>query len=173
MRKSIFICSLATTLAFYSCGNRQTDTDEIRLEEKAEKISPDEMDQTGLSVSSQDPDELAAINSAKNQVNKYFEALNNGDDLKAYEEMATSSDRGTRSSFSEKNANIESVELSFTEDGKVSMQGDNTEIKLPIRYVVKTKQGNTESYNGYATISKKGDDGDFKIQEMNVTRENQ
>ncbi|MFI8378838.1 NTF2-like N-terminal transpeptidase domain-containing protein [Leeuwenhoekiella sp. NPDC079379] len=175
MKKSIFIIAMTTTLVFSSCVNRKTDSDEIRLEDKTEKIAEDGTSQIETSDVSTNQKDLAEINSAKNQVNKYFEALNEGDQIKAYDEMSITSNRGTRSDFSEKNANVESVTANFTETETetptVTTQDNNTNIKLPLRYTIKTKEGNTETYTGHATITKKGEDGDYKIEGMNVSKE--
>ncbi|MDP5043644.1 MAG: hypothetical protein NWQ06_01540, partial [Leeuwenhoekiella sp.] len=80
MKKSIFILSLATTLVISSCVNRKTNSDEMRLEDKTEKIAEDGTTQVELSDVSTNQKDLAEINSAKNQINKYFDALNEGDD---------------------------------------------------------------------------------------------
>ncbi|MDP5044455.1 MAG: hypothetical protein NWQ06_05685, partial [Leeuwenhoekiella sp.] len=83
------------------------------------------------------------------------------------------SDRGTRSDFSDKHANIETVTVTFTETEKatVTTQDNGTNIKLPLRYTIKTKDGNSETYNGYATISKNGEDEDYKIERLNASKE--
>ncbi|WP_028377781.1 hypothetical protein [Leeuwenhoekiella sp. MAR_2009_132] len=173
MKKSIFILSLATTLVISSCVNRKTNSDEMRLEDKTEKIAEDGTTQVELSDVSTNQKDLAEINSAKNQINKYFDALNEGDDMKAYEAMSITSDRGTRSDFSDKHANIETVTVTFTETEKatVTTQDNGTNIKLPLRYTIKTKDGNSETYNGYATISKNGEDEDYKIERLNASKE--
>ena len=171
MKKSILILGFASALAFTSCGNRETDKeDDVKLEEESQNTNPDDsMFQTSGNKTSENAEDVAAINSAKKAVNDYFDALGRGDISEAYETMSTKSDRGTRAAFDEKNATIESVMVSFTEEPEVTMQG--SKVTLPLRYSIKTKAGNTETYKGHAMISKTDEEGDYKIDGIKVSRE--
>ena len=173
MKNSILTLAFASTLIFTSCVDRKTsDNGEIDLEAQSEQITPKDMYQTSGADEDQNPENLAEINSAKKVVNDYFDALKRGDLTEAYEEMSRTSDRGTSSEFAEKYSNIETVTLSFTEDPEVIAGAAGTDVNLPLRYTIKTKTGNTETYSGSVLIVKENsEDADYKIQGMTMTRE--
>ncbi len=171
MKKSILIVSITAGILAYSCGDRKTNSDnEVKLEEREEPVAQGEdMFPAGDEVSASD---MAEINSAKKVINDYFDALNRGDVGEAYEAMSQSSDRGTSSDFAEKNAEIETVTVSFTEDPEVVAGNSGTDVNLPLRYTIQTKDGNTKTFTGRAMIVKgNAEDSEYKIQGMNVTRE--
>ena len=113
----------------------------------------------------------AKIVSAKQVVNKYFSALDRGDFTEAYEQMSRSSDRGTSSEFAEENANIETITVNFTQNASVSYDTNGATIELPIRYSIKTKNDNTETYSGSAIIYTDDKDAEYEIIKIDVTRE--
>ncbi|PHS02729.1 MAG: hypothetical protein COA80_00165 [Leeuwenhoekiella sp.] len=171
MKKSIFTLLLAAGIFTVSCGDRKTNSEnEIQLEEReGPVVEGKDMIPADDSDSAQNQAEIV---SAKQVVNKYFSALDRGDFTEAYEQMSRSSDRGTSSEFAEENAGIETITVSFTQDATVNTNTNGTEIELPLRYTVKTKNENTETYSGSAIVLKaSGEDSDYQILKMNVTRE--
>lgn len=173
MKNSILTLAFATTLIFTSCVDRKTsDNGEVELEAQSEQVTPKDMYQTSGTDEADNPEDLVEINSAKKLINDYFDALKRGEMTEAYEEMSRTSDRGTSSEFAEKHSNIETVTLSFTEDPEVINGAGGTDVKMPLRYSIKTKEGNTETYNGSVLVVKKNtEDADYKIQGMTMTRE--
>ena len=173
MKNLILTLAFATTLIFTSCVDRKTsDNGEVELKSQSEQVTPEDMYQTSGKEDADNPEDLTEINSAKKVINDYFDALSRGETAEAYQEMSQTSDRGTSSEFAEKHSNIETVTLSFTEDPKVTSGAEGTDVKMPLRYTIKTKQGNTETYNGSVMVVKKNkEDADYKIQGMTMTRE--
>lgn len=173
MKNQILTLACATALIFTSCVDRKTsDNGEVELKAQSEKVTPEDMYQTSGKEGPDTPEDLAEINSAKKVINDYFDALNRGEITEAYEEMSQTSDRGTSSEFAEKHSNIETVTLSFTEDPEITSGAEGIDVKMPLRYTIKTKQGNTETYNGSIMVVKKNtEDADYKIQGMTMTRE--
>ncbi|RXG27058.1 hypothetical protein [Leeuwenhoekiella marinoflava] len=173
MKNSILTVAFAASLIFTSCVDRKTsDNGEVDLETQSEQVTPEDMYQTSGTDETDHPENLVEINSAKKVINDYFDALKRGEMTAAYEEMSRTSNRGTSSEFAEKHSNIETVTLSFTKDPEVINGAEGTDVKMPLRYTIKTKEGNTETYNGSVLVVKKNkEDADYKIQGMTMTRE--
>ncbi|MAW96747.1 MAG: hypothetical protein CMF36_10925 [Leeuwenhoekiella sp.] len=158
-------------MASVSCGDRKTDKEnDIQLEEREDPaVKGQDMIEEDNTDTANDQ---GSIVTAKRIVNKYFEALNRGDFTEAYEQMSRNSERGTSSEFAEKNAEIETVTVNFTQDATVSDGANGSEVTLPIRYTVKTKNNNTMTYTGSAVVVKgTGEDDSYQITAMNVNRE--
>ncbi|MEC8682071.1 MAG: hypothetical protein VXX80_00145 [Bacteroidota bacterium] len=174
MKNSMLTLALATSMIFASCVDRKTnDNGEVELEEKNQQVTPEDMFQTSGQEGETSPEDLAEINSAKKVINDYFDALERGETNEAYEALSQSnSERTTPSEFAEKHANVETATVSYTTDPQVVKGANGTDVKLPFRYTILTKDGNTMSYNGSAMIVKSSEeDADYKIQGMTMSRE--
>lgn len=171
MKKSILIVGVTLSMLTISCVDRKTNSDgEIRLKEQSASINNDEMQSSpGENESAENQ---AAIVGAKKVINEYFTSLERGNYNAAYEAMTQTSDRGTSSEFAEKHASVETASLSFAQDPEVISGPEGTDIKMPLRYTIKTKNGNEETYSGSILVVKANtEDSDYKIQGMNMTRE--
>ena len=171
MKKSILIVGITLSILATACVDRKTNSDgEIRLKEQAASVE-NEAIQSSPSAS-ESAENQAAIVGAKKVINEYFTSLERGNYNAAYEAMSQSSDRGTSSEFAEKHASVETASLSFGQDPEVISGPEGIDIKMPLRYTIKTKDGNEETYNGSILVVKGNtEDSDYKIQGMNMTRE--
>ena len=166
MKNSILTLGLAASVLVASCGDRKTeDNGEIELEAQNQQVTPEDMFQTS--------GEEAEIYSAKKVINDYFDAIERGTYNEAYESLAkTNSDRTTPSEFAEKYADVESATVSYTTNPEVVKGANGTDVKLPFRYTILTKDGNSMTYNGSAMIVKSSEeDADYMIQGMTMNRE--
>ncbi len=171
MNKSILIVGITLSMLTTACVDRKTNSDgEIHLKEQTASLEDNALQ------SSTDGNESAenqvAIAGAKKVINEYFTSLERGNYNAAYETMSQTSDRGTSSEFAEKHANIETASLSFAQDPEIITGSEGIDIKMPLRYTIKTKNGNEETYSGSILVVKANtEDSDYKIQGMNMTRE--
>ena len=160
-------------LSFYSCGNRTTDKDEVKLKQQDEQTIEKDMFQT--SAGSEDEmsrEDMVEIAEAKEVINDYYGAIGRSQPRAAYDLMDAKGSRGTFSEFSEQQSKYEDVKVSFTDDAKVSKSGGNYTVTLPIRYTGMTSQGNSESYTGNAILKKPDtEDGKYTISSLDVNRD--
>ena len=174
MKNSILTLGLAASVLVASCGDRKTeDNGEIELEAQNQQVTPEDMFQTSGEDGETSPEYLAEIYSAKKVINDYFDAIERGTYNEAYESLAkTNSDRTTPSEFAEKYADVESATVSYTTNPEVVKGANGTDVKLPFRYTILTKDGNSMTYNGSAMIVKSSEeDADYMIQGMTMNRE--
>ncbi len=160
-------------LSFYSCGNRATDNDEVKIKQQDEHTTEEDMFQTSSGAEDEmSREDMVEIAEAKEIVNDYYGAIGRSQPRAAYDLMDAKSSRGTFSEFSEQQSKYEDVKVNFTDDATVNKSGGNYTVTLPIRYTGMTSQGSSESYTGKAILKKPDtEDGKYTISSLDVNRE--